>query len=119
MPGDNDVPSNKFQLTSYADLQRRETPLVLRPPGRTRAQTDPGQFRRRASTGHPQIPRYQRLRRFDPRVIACDHFGYCDVAFATRSLLRPTIAETATLGAAEARPATKGNRRPRYTAPYL
>jgi fido (protein-threonine AMPylation protein) len=30
MPGDNDVPSNKFQLTSYADLQRRETPLVLR-----------------------------------------------------------------------------------------
>lgn len=30
MPGDNDVPSNKFQLTSYADLQRRETPLALR-----------------------------------------------------------------------------------------
>jgi cell filamentation protein len=30
MPGDNDVPSNKFHLTSYADLQRRETPLVLR-----------------------------------------------------------------------------------------
>ena len=30
MPGDNEVPSNKLHLTSYADLQRRETPLALR-----------------------------------------------------------------------------------------
>jgi hypothetical protein len=63
-------------------------------------------------THYQDLPQYQKLRRIDPRVIACDHFGYCDVAFATRSLIRPTIAETATLGAAEARPATKGNRRP-------
>lgn len=29
-PSDNEVPDNKFGLTSFAELQRRETPLALR-----------------------------------------------------------------------------------------
>jgi cell filamentation protein len=30
IPTDSEVPENKFHLTSYAELQRRETPLALR-----------------------------------------------------------------------------------------
>jgi cell filamentation protein len=44
MPGDNDVPSNKFNLTSYADLQRRETPLVLRRLVELQHKPIPGNF---------------------------------------------------------------------------
>jgi cell filamentation protein len=44
MPGDNDVPSNKFHLTSYAELQRRETPLVLRRLVELQHKPIPGNF---------------------------------------------------------------------------
>jgi cell filamentation protein len=44
MPSDNDVPSNKVRLTSYADLQRRETPLALRRLVELQHKPIPGNF---------------------------------------------------------------------------